>query len=110
MNGKYYNYRVSDWEEEPNIDEFQTTWRMYPDLTMTPIGNSQENPITPSESEKPSQKPGTPTTPTQETEQTKNETNNPKTGDNIAVYISVFAVAVAGITATMIIKKRNLNK
>lgn len=114
INGKYYNYRVSDWEEEPNIDEFQTTWRMYPDLTMTPIGNSQENPITPSEPEKPSQKPGTPTTPTQETEnkteQTKNETNNPKTGDNIAVYISVFAVAVAGITATMIIKKRNLNK
>ena len=44
------------------------------------------------------------------TEQTKNETNNPKTGDNIAVYISVFAVAVAGITATMIAKKRNLNK
>lgn len=114
INGKYYNYRVSDWEEEPNIDEFQTTWRMYPDLTMTPIGNSQENPITPSEPEKPSQKPGAPTTPTQETEnkteQTKNETNNPKTGDNIAVYISVFAVAVAGITATMIAKKRNLNK
>ena len=46
----------------------------------------------------------------EKTEQTKNETNNPKTGDNIAVYISVFAVAVAGITATMIIKKRNLNK
>ena len=46
----------------------------------------------------------------EKTEQTKNETNNPKTGDNIAVYISVFAVAVAGITATMIAKKRNLNK
>ena len=46
----------------------------------------------------------------EKTEQTKNETNNPKTGDNIAVYISVFAVAVAGITATMVIKKRNLNK
>ena len=46
----------------------------------------------------------------EKTEQTKNETNNPKTGDNIAVYISLFAVAVAGITATMIIKKRNLNK
>ena len=44
------------------------------------------------------------------TEQIKNETNNPKTGDNIAVYISVFAVAIAGITATMLIKKRNLNK
>ena len=46
----------------------------------------------------------------EKTEQTKNETNNPKTGDNIAMYISVFVVAVAGITATMIIKKRNLNK
>ena len=46
----------------------------------------------------------------EKTEQTKNETNNPKTGDNIAMYISVFVVAVAGITATMIAKKRNLNK
>ncbi len=46
----------------------------------------------------------------EKTEQTKNETNNPKTGDNIVMYISVFAVAVAGITATMIAKKRNLNK
>ncbi len=36
INGKYYNYRVSDWEEETNVDEFQTTWRMYPDLTITP--------------------------------------------------------------------------
>lgn len=42
--------------------------------------------------------------------QKDNTIANPKTGDNIAVYISVFAVAVAGITATMIIKKRNLNK
>ena len=46
----------------------------------------------------------------EKTEQTKNETNNPKTGDNIAVYISVFVVAVAGITATMVAKKRNINK
>ena len=46
----------------------------------------------------------------EKTEQTKNETNNPKTGDNIAMYISVFVVAVAGITATMVAKKRNLNK
>ena len=36
INGKYYNYRVSDWEEETNVEEFQTTWRMYPNLTITP--------------------------------------------------------------------------
>lgn len=36
INGKYYNYSVSDWEYEPNVSEFTTTWRMYPDLTMTP--------------------------------------------------------------------------
>lgn len=46
----------------------------------------------------------------EKTEQTKNETNNPKTGDNIAMYISVFVVAVVGITATMVVKKRNINK
>ena len=41
INGKYYNYRVSDWETETNINEFPTTWRMYPDLTMTPISSEQ---------------------------------------------------------------------
>ena len=41
INGKYYNYRVSDWEAETNIDEFQTTWRMYPELTMTPTASDQ---------------------------------------------------------------------
>lgn len=41
INGKYYNYRVSDWETEANIDEFSTTWRMYPELTMTPISSEQ---------------------------------------------------------------------
>ena len=41
INGKYYNYIVSDWEEETNLDEFQTTWRMYPDLTMTPTSVEQ---------------------------------------------------------------------
>ena len=41
INGKYYNYRVSDWEEETDFDEFQTTWRMYPDLTMTPTSSEQ---------------------------------------------------------------------
>ena len=41
INGKYYNYRVSDWETETNVDEFPTTWRMYPELTMTPISSEQ---------------------------------------------------------------------
>ena len=39
INGKYYNYTVSDWEEETDVNEFQTTWRMYPDLTMTPTSS-----------------------------------------------------------------------
>ncbi len=42
INGKYYNYKVSDWEEETSVDEFQTTWRMYPDLIMSPISNKNE--------------------------------------------------------------------
>ena len=41
INGKYYNYRVSDWEVETNVDEFQTTWKMYPDLTMIPTFSEQ---------------------------------------------------------------------
>ena len=41
INGKYYNYRVSNWEVETNVDEFQTTWRMYPDLTMIPTSSEQ---------------------------------------------------------------------
>ena len=41
INGKYYNYRVSDWEEETNVEEFQTTWRMYPNLTITPTSVEQ---------------------------------------------------------------------
>lgn len=39
INGKYYNYTVSDWEEETDVNEFQTTWRMYPDLIMTPTSS-----------------------------------------------------------------------
>ena len=213
INGKYYNYTVSDWEEETNVNEFQTTWRMYPDLIMTPtssepfkdtikeikstdainarivfekevnknykldikqieiiknlsdknvkyvvdinildnnnqivkISNNKmkirivlpedlkgfdkyevvyilddeiketipatvEDGYIVFETSHLSQYGIIATKVEEKTEQTKNETNNPKTGDNIAVYISVFAVAVAGITATMIIKKRNLNK
>lgn len=45
INGKYYNYTVSDWEKETDINEFQTTWRMYPDLIMIPTSSkpSQDN-------------------------------------------------------------------
>ena len=103
INGKYYNYRVSDWEEETNVDEFQTTWRMYPDLTMTPTENSQENPITPSEPEKPSD---APVTPTQETENKTEQTNNPKTGDNIVTFSIMFVLALTGILLTTIINKK----
>ena len=116
INGKYYNYRVSDWEEETNVDEFQTTWRMYPDLTMTPIGNSQENPITPSEPEKPAENPSNePATPTQETEkelqtteksQTNNEINNPKTGDNIITSVMLFVTSIATISILTIVKRK----
>ena len=114
INGKYYNYRVSDWEEEKNVDEFQTTWRMYPDLTMTPIGNSQENPITPSEPEKPSNEPVTPTNPTQETEKelqaTENKTNNPKTGDNIITSVMLFVTSIATIGTLTIVKRKKLRE
>ena len=41
INGKYYNYTVSDWEEETDVNEFQTTWRMYPELTMMPTSSEQ---------------------------------------------------------------------
>lgn len=41
INGKYYTYKVSDWEVETNVDEFSTTWRMYPNLTMKPTTSEQ---------------------------------------------------------------------
>ena len=79
---------------------------MYPDLTMTPTENSQENPITPSETEKPSDDPVTPTTPTQETENKTEQTNNPKTGDNIVTFSIMFVLALTGIVLTTIINKK----
>ena len=121
INGKYYNYRVSDWEEETNIDEFQTTWRMYPNLTMTPTENSQEKPTTSSEPEKPSQEPATPTTPTKETEkepqatenkteQVENGTNNPKTGDNIITSVILSVTSIATIGSLTIVKRKKAKK
>ena len=109
INGKYYNYNESDWESQPDVNEFSTMW-VTTNLTMTPTEKSGENPTTPSEPEKPSDEPTAPTTPTQETEkepqtpedkteQTKNDndTKNPKTGDNIITSVIVFATSLATI-------------
>ena len=100
INGKYYNYRVSDWEEETNVDEFQTTWRMYPDLTITPTENSQENPVTPTE-------------PTQETEKESQaeenkteQTKNPKTGDNIVTNVMLFIASIATIGTLALVNRK----
>lgn len=107
INGKYYNYRVSDWEVETDVDEFQTTWRMYPELTMTPTGSSQENPTTPGDSEKPAENPSNePATPTQETENKTEQTNNPKTGDDIILYIAIAGVSLAGLVTMIVVQKR----
>lgn len=71
---------------------------MYPELTMTPSGSSQENPITPGESEKTADETVTPAEETEnKTEQTKNETNNLKTGDNIILYVAIAGVSLAGL-------------
>ena len=40
INGKYYNYRESDWESQPDVNEFSTMW-ITTDLTMTPISSEQ---------------------------------------------------------------------
>ena len=64
---------------------------MYPELTMTPSGSSQENPITPGESEKTADETVTPA------EETENETNNLKTGDNIILYVAIAGVSLAGL-------------
>ena len=102
INGKYYNYKVSDWEEETDIDEFQTTWRMYPDLMMTPTENSQENPVTPGE-------PATPTNPTQETEE-ESQIKNPKIGDNIITNVILFITSIVAIgTLTLVSIKKQEN-
>ena len=109
INGKYYNYHESDWESQPDVNEFSTMW-ITTDLTMVPTENSQENPSTPSDSEKPAQEPVTPTTPTQEaenkTEQKESETNNPKTGDGIILYVALAGVSLAGLVTMIVVQKR----
>lgn len=99
-----------------NEGEYATMW-VDTSLIITPTENSQENPTTPSEPEKPSKDSVTPTTPTQETEkepqatenkteQKKNETNNPKTGDNITTSIMLFVASIATIGTLTIVKRK----
>ena len=40
INGKYYNYRESDWESQPDVNKFSTMW-ITTDLTMTPTSSEQ---------------------------------------------------------------------
>ena len=119
INGKYYNYHESEWESQPNVNKFSTMW-ITTDLTMIPTESSQENPSTPSNPEKPAQEPvtpTTPTTPTQETEkepqvtenkaeQKESETNNPKTGDSIILYVAIAGVSLAGLVTMIVVQKR----
>ena len=117
INGKYYNYRESEWESQPDVDKFSTMW-ITTNLTMTPTENSQGTPTTPSESEKPSQEPATPSEPekssqepstsTQETENKTEQTNNPKTGDtsNIFVWYSLFAASALAMLGIIVYNKK----
>ena len=107
INGKYYDYDTTDYDPmlQYNEGEYATMW-VDTNLTITPTENSQENPITPSEPEKPSDDPVTPTTPTQETENKTEQTNNPKTGDNIVTFSIMFVLALTGILLTTIINKK----
>lgn len=122
INGKDYNYRELDWESQPNVSEFATMW-VNTDLTMTPTENLQENPVTPSEPEKPAENPSnepvTPTKPTQEPEkepqttennQNNNEINNPKTGDNIITSVVLFVTSIATIGVLTIVKRKKARK
>ena len=88
INGKYYNYRVSDWEEETDVDEFQTTWRMYPDLTMTPTSSEQ---------------------PIKDNAEEKENVVNPETGDNITLYMILGIISSISIIV-LNIKRKEVNE
>ena len=118
INGKYYDYDTTDYDPmlQYNEGEYATMW-VDTSLVITPTENSQEKPETPSESEKPSKEPATPTNTTQETEKEpqatenkteprKNETNNPKTGDNITTSIMLFVASIATIVTLTIVKRK----
>ena len=123
INGKYYGYDTTDYDPmlQYNEGEYATMW-VDTSLIITPTENSQGNPTTPSEPEKPSSNPVTPTNSTQETEkepqtteenkteQTKNETNNPKTGDNIITSVMLFVISIVAIGTLTIVKRKKARK
>lgn len=120
INGKYYDYDTTDYDPllQYNEGEYATMW-VDTSLIMTPTENSQENPIIPSEPENPSQEPVTPTEPAQGTEKepqtTENKTeqinekiNNPKTGDSVLIFATIFGLI--GITTLPLISRKSVVK
>lgn len=120
INGKYYDYDTTDYDPllQYNEGEYATMW-VDTSLIMTPTENSQENPIIPSELENPSQEPVTPTEPAQgtekepqttenKTEQINEEINNPKTGDSVLIFATIFGLI--GITTLPLISRKSVVK
>lgn len=120
INGKYYDYDTTDYDPllQYNEGEYATMW-VDTSLIMTPTENSQENPIIPSEPENPSNEPVTPTEPAQgiekepqatenKTEQIKEEINNPKTGDSVLIFATIFGLI--GITTLPLISRKSVVK
>lgn len=120
INGKYYDYDTTDYDPllQYNEGEYATMW-VDTSLIMTPTENSQENPIIPSEPENPSQEPVTPTEPAQgtekepqttenKTEQINEEMNNPKTGDSVLIFATIFGLI--GITTLPLISRKSVVK
>ncbi len=120
INGKYYDYDTTDYNPllQYNEGEYATMW-VDTSLIMTPTENSQKNPIIPSEPKNPSQEPVTPTEPAQGTEKepqtTENKTeqinekiNNPKTGDSVLIFATIFGLI--GITTLPLISRKSVVK
>ncbi len=120
INGKYYDYDTTDYDPllQYNEGEYATMW-VDTSLIMTPTENSQENPIIPSEPENPSQEPVTPTelaqgtekepqTTENKTEQINEEINNPKTGDSVLIFATIFGLI--GITTLPLISRKSVVK
>ena len=118
INGKYYDYYTTDYDPllQYNEGEYATMW-VDTSLIMTPTENSQENPIIPSEPENPSQEPVTPTelaqgtekepqTTENKTEQINEEINNPKTGDSVLIFATIFGLI--GITTLPLISRKSV--
>ena len=90
INGKYYNYRESEWESQPEVNKFSNMW-ITTDLTMTPT--IVEQPTKDNATEGAS---GT-------------NTVNPKTSDNIIVYMILGIISTISIIV-LNIKRKEVNE